>query len=220
MKKRQTVFPVLMMLVIAALALISSSFAWFSVSNVATVSMISASAQSSGVEFLISNTGDKFYSRNLNMFEVNNNGHMINPQYLYQVSTSGKIDENGLIEFYDAFYNGYLLYNHDAEEGDEVDQNQTFITTSKDQSLRYVPNKPVAIEERDSTVNYDDLLGAPGYITQSAFGDNGKESSDPYYVEYTVFGQSGKTYGEAYEVFGLRNKNVFGYLGLYRQNAA
>ena len=200
MRKRQAVFPILMVLVISALALISSSFAWFSVSNVANVSMISASAQSSGVEFLISNTGDRFYSRNLNLEGVNNNGHLINPRSLYQVSTIGSLDENGLIRFFDASYDGYLLYNHDTPEGEEVDQDQNFISTKEDKSIRYIDKKYKPTEEGyDKTVNYDDLLGSFGYLTQSALGDNGKPLNDPKYEAYTIYGQTGKTYGEAYE---------------------
>ncbi|MCR5741387.1 MAG: hypothetical protein K6G38_02905 [Gammaproteobacteria bacterium] len=161
--KKQAIFPVLMMLVVSALALISSSFAWFSISNIARVSEISASAQSSGVEFLISNDGDNYYASNLRLPNSTNNKSYINPEILYQVSTSGAIDATtGLVKFY----------------------NSDFVRRNLSGSL-YVNSL------QDKSVSYsNDGKIAPATVTSGSFGANGLTSGlayDAVSATYIVF---------------------------------
>ena len=52
--KKQAVFPVLMLLVVTALALIGSSFAWFSMANTAKVNEITGTIEKSSVGLMIS----------------------------------------------------------------------------------------------------------------------------------------------------------------------
>jgi hypothetical protein len=58
--KKQAVFPVLMLLVVTALALIGSSFAWFSMSNTARVEKIEGKIEDSSVGLMISQDAANF----------------------------------------------------------------------------------------------------------------------------------------------------------------
>lgn len=133
--KRQAVFPILMMLVVTALALIGSSFAWFTVANTATVAQITTSAQSDGVRLELSKNATRYYTRSIDV----NNGAIsaVLPNSLYQVSTTGLLedkDHNNLstLEFFNSKYNGYSV-----TDGKEyiVSKKDTTVTESLDGKL-------------------------------------------------------------------------------------
>ena len=52
--KKQAIFPVLALLVVTALALIGSSFAWFAMTNVASVGQIDATVEEGSTGLMIS----------------------------------------------------------------------------------------------------------------------------------------------------------------------
>ena len=99
--KKQAIFPVLMLLVVTALALMGSTFAWFSVSNTAKVSNIQANAQSSDVDLKLSYDGQTYYTGTLNL-PTSADG-LVLPDTLYQVSTDGTYT-GGLLNMYHAAF--------------------------------------------------------------------------------------------------------------------
>lgn len=102
--KKQAIFPILITLVVTALALIGSSFAWFTVANNVKISQITASAQADGVDLRLSFDAEHFYSREIAIPQ--NDPSIIVPETLYQVSTAGLIgDTAGLLNFFDARVN-------------------------------------------------------------------------------------------------------------------
>ncbi|MCR5564511.1 MAG: hypothetical protein K6F59_01775 [Gammaproteobacteria bacterium] len=102
--KKQAIFPILITLVVTALALIGSSFAWFTVANNVKISQITASAQADGVDLRLSFDAEHFYSREIAIPQ--NDPSIIIPETLYQVSTAGLIgDTAGLLNFFDARVN-------------------------------------------------------------------------------------------------------------------
>ena len=60
--KKQAVFPVLMLLVVTALALIGSSFAWFSMASVASVAQVGGTVEDAGIGLMISQDATSFTS--------------------------------------------------------------------------------------------------------------------------------------------------------------
>jgi hypothetical protein len=83
--KKQAVFPVLMLLVVTALALVGSSFAWFSVANQASVSTITGTAENGGVGLMISDKYNGTFSGSITMTTAAD--HFILPKYLKQLSS-------------------------------------------------------------------------------------------------------------------------------------
>ena len=82
--KKQAVFPVLMLLVVTALALIGSSFAWFAMSNVAGVNTVSGQVEKGTAGLMISQDGTNFESR----VTLNSSAKtFVVPKYYHQVST-------------------------------------------------------------------------------------------------------------------------------------
>lgn len=108
--KRQAIFPVLMMLVISALALIASSFAWFTIANTAKVAEITTNAQSTSVRLEISKDAITFATRD-ELVMTSGAASAILPTKLYQVSTAGLRDgeSGGLLKFFDTQVNE--IYN-------------------------------------------------------------------------------------------------------------
>ena len=82
--KKQAVFPVLMLLVVTALALIGSSFAWFAMSNVAGVNTVSGQVEKGTAGLMISQDGTNFESR---VTLDSNAKTFVVPKYYHQVST-------------------------------------------------------------------------------------------------------------------------------------
>ncbi|MCR5564510.1 MAG: hypothetical protein K6F59_01770 [Gammaproteobacteria bacterium] len=83
--KKQAVFPVLMLLVVTALALIGSSFAWFAMSNVAGVNMVEAQVERGTAGLMISQNGTSFQSD----IELDSTAStFVLPKYFHQVSTA------------------------------------------------------------------------------------------------------------------------------------
>ena len=82
--KKQAVFPVLMLLVVTALALIGSSFAWFAMSNVASVTTVSAQVEKGTAGLMISQDGENFQSE---VTLDSNAKTFVLPKYFHQVST-------------------------------------------------------------------------------------------------------------------------------------
>ena len=124
--KRQAVFPVLMMLVVTALALIGSSFAWFTVANTASVTQITTSAQTDGVQLQLSQDASRYYTRNLKLNTTNAAGSIF-PATLYQVSTNGKLGEGAsTLSFYDSEVLGHSVgANPDLLVSTKLDQTVT-----------------------------------------------------------------------------------------------
>ena len=150
--KKQAIFPILMMLVVTALALIGSSFAWFSIANIATVSQITTSAQSADVEFLISNDGSHFYTKNLDMSTYQSDtDNYINPGTLYQTSTAGEFNAtNGLLKFFNADYSGYTIGSGNLSD--------TEITSGADNSLAISNTGALSSAYVDTAVTYGRVL--------------------------------------------------------------
>ncbi len=82
--KKQAVFPVLMLLVVTALALIGSSFAWFAMSNVAGVNKVSGQVEKGTAGLMISQDGTNFEER---VTLGSSAKTFVVPQYYHQVST-------------------------------------------------------------------------------------------------------------------------------------
>ncbi len=83
--KKQAVFPVLMLLVVTALALIGSSFAWFSMNSVATVDQVTGKVEDSSVGLMISQDATNFTgSIRLNQDAAT----FVNPYRFHQMSTT------------------------------------------------------------------------------------------------------------------------------------
>ena len=82
--KKQAVFPVLMLLVVTALALIGSSFAWFAMSNVAGVNTVSGQVEKGTAGLMISQDGTNFEER---VTLGSSAKTFVVPQYYHQVST-------------------------------------------------------------------------------------------------------------------------------------
>ena len=83
--KKQAVFPVLMLLVVTALALIGSSFAWFAMSNVAGVNTVSGQVEKGPAGLMISQDGTNFESR---VTLDSSAKTFVNPKYYHQVSSA------------------------------------------------------------------------------------------------------------------------------------
>ena len=88
--KKQAVFPVLMLLVVTALALVGSSFAWFSVANQASVATITGTAENGGVGLMISDKSDGTFSGSITMTTAAE--HFILPKYLKQLSSANAVN--------------------------------------------------------------------------------------------------------------------------------
>jgi len=88
--KKQAIFPVLMLLVVTALALIGSSFAWFSLSNTATVGEISANTEAASAGLMVSTNAENFYST-VTPSSTNETTYIM-PTELTQVSTGNLKD--------------------------------------------------------------------------------------------------------------------------------
>ena len=82
--KKQAVFPVLMLLVVTALALIGSSFAWFAMSNVAGVNKVSGQVEKGTAGLMISQDGTNFEER---VTLDSSAKTFVVPKYYHQVST-------------------------------------------------------------------------------------------------------------------------------------
>jgi hypothetical protein len=88
--KKQAVFPVLMLLVVTALALVGSSFAWFSVANQASVATITGQAENGGVGLMISGNYAGDFTDKVTMGTTAD--HFILPKYLKQVSSDDAVN--------------------------------------------------------------------------------------------------------------------------------
>lgn len=145
--KRQAVFPILMMLVVTALALIGSSFAWFTVANTATVAQITTSAQSDGVRLELSKDARRYYTRSI---DINTGAKSaILPTSLYQVSTTGLLkDKDNLdlksFEFFNSKYTGY-----------DVIDDKEYIVSKKDTSVSETAGILSATVRNGSTYGID-----------------------------------------------------------------
>ncbi|MCR5741388.1 MAG: hypothetical protein K6G38_02910 [Gammaproteobacteria bacterium] len=82
--KKQAIFPVLMLLVVTALALIGSSFAWFAMSNTASVTAVKAQIEQSSVGLMISQDGTTFTG---SVTLGSSAQTYVLPKYFHQVST-------------------------------------------------------------------------------------------------------------------------------------
>jgi len=83
--KKQAVFPVLMLLVVTALALIGSSFAWFSMASTAKVQTITGTVEDAGLGLMISQDAENFTST----IQLGDTAKtFVNPATLHQVSSS------------------------------------------------------------------------------------------------------------------------------------
>lgn len=93
--KKQAVFPVLMLLVVTALALIGSSFAWFAMSNVASVSTFNSTVEQGSTGLMISANGTDFVGT-VTLGDGTGNTQLstswINPGALHQVSTTDGVN--------------------------------------------------------------------------------------------------------------------------------
>ena len=166
--KRQAVFPVLMMLVVTALALIGSSFAWFTVANTASVTQITTSAQTDGVQLQLSQDASRYYTRNL---KINTNAsYSIFPGTLYQVSTNGQLgtgDYASRLKFFDSEVLGHSV-------GTETD---LLVSTKLDETV---------------TVN-NGVLAAASKGEYATYGQAGKsygesmEAEDPTYIVFDLY---------------------------------
>ena len=97
--KKQAIFPVLALLVVTALALIGSSFAWFAMTNVASVGQIDATVEEGSTGLMISQDAANYYG------SITLGGSAttyIHPTYLHQVSTNGTVVTNGGLNFFQA----------------------------------------------------------------------------------------------------------------------
>ncbi len=83
--KKQAIFPVLMLLVVTALALIGSSFAWFAMSNTASVTAVKAQIEQSSVGLMISQDGTTFTG---SVTLGSSAQTYVVPRYFHQVSTA------------------------------------------------------------------------------------------------------------------------------------
>ena len=170
--KRQAVFPVLVMLVVTALALIGSSFAWFTVANTASVAQITTSAQSDGVRLEISKDANRYNTRSIDI----NSGAIsaILPSALYQVSTTGLLsDRNGApltgFQFFDSEYSGFTV-NNDKEL--IVSKKDTTVTEGADGKLS------ATIIDLDHYSNY----GEQGNTFGEAF-----DATTPTYIVFDLY---------------------------------
>lgn len=123
--KKQAVFPVLMLLVVTALALIGSSFAWFSISNTASVSAFNATAQAAGTGVSLSLDGETYTgSVNLANYVQDGGTGVVIPSSLKTVSTGSSTvnTSTGLLSFYQA-------------EITTQNASSTYITSSADASI-------------------------------------------------------------------------------------
>lgn len=91
MKKlqKQAIFPVLMLLVVTALALVGSSLAWFSMANSASVSAVNGQVESGGVGLMISQDATTFVS---NVTLNSDAATYVVPGRFHQVSTINAVN--------------------------------------------------------------------------------------------------------------------------------
>ena len=82
--KKQAVFPVLMLLVVTALALIGSSFAWFSMANTASLTEVTGTTEKGSVGLMISKDASTFTSE---VTLDSDAATFVNPAFFHQVST-------------------------------------------------------------------------------------------------------------------------------------
>ena len=87
--KKQAVFPVLMLLVVTALALIGSSFAWFSMANTASLTEVTGTTEKGSVGLMISKDASTFTS---SVTLDSGAATFVNPAFFHQVSTVNGIN--------------------------------------------------------------------------------------------------------------------------------
>ena len=167
--KKQALFPVLITLVVTALALIGSSFAWFTVANTVKISQITATAQTDSVDLRLSFDAINFYSTEI---EIPTSSDVIMPEKLFQVSTAGKISSNaGLIDFFDAKV-------HEIRNAANSSLNKDQIATYQDLSVEQ---------------NADGTLKAASLGTSSTYGEAGKTFGEaagataPTYIVFDLY---------------------------------
>ncbi len=166
--KKQALFPVLITLVVTALALIGSSFAWFTVANTVKISQITATAQTDSVDLRLSFDAINFYSGEIT---IPNSSDVIMPEKLFQVSTAGKVSNPGLIDFFDA-------------KVQEI-RNAANPSLNKDRIATY---KDLTVEQNaDGTLKAADLGSHPNYgEAGKAFGE-ASSAVKPTYIVFDLY---------------------------------
>lgn len=168
--KRQAIFPVLMMLVISALALIASSFAWFTIANTAKVAEITTNAQSTSVRLEISKDAVTFATRD-ELVMTSGAASAILPTRLYQVSTAGLRDgdEGGLLAFFDTQVNE--IYN---------------VGTHTNQ-VKLISKKDTTVTEASGILSAANLPNGSNYGAQGNTYGEAYKAKEPTYIVFDLY---------------------------------
>lgn len=177
MKKRQAVFPILMSLIITALLLISTSFAWFSLANTAKISEITCQAESGSTGFMISQDRVNF-TRELT-FNSDAKSFVL-PDRFHQVSTADGINFfRAEIEGKDEYGNANLI-STSADYG--ITSSNSILTGTATYKDSATTTKTVNVAMGSSSVSVTDYYTSSGLVNKTL-------TSDASYLAFNVYFQ-------------------------------
>lgn len=202
--KKQAVFPVLMLLVVTALALIGSSFAWFSMNSVATVEQVTGQVEDSSVGLMISQDAENFTG---SIKLGSSAATFVNPYKFHQMSTTMPTDGNPVnpLTFYEATITkkntdgtAALIYTS-ASTHSPIDgtTSGTLVGWYNDGSA----NQPLAAGEKSKTVGTTTYYNQAGFMVFDLFFS--VENASTLYLNVgTAFSQTNSAFRVAFLDYG------------------